>query len=581
MKKMLLTALVIFSNLVAQQADPLSVAKRISERIIKETSFAFEMVEQNPASDVQVIDFKYVPKNKNTKTGFAAAQINLKEEKELRFGISYSSPIKIWVNNSQVFQSKKNSKFSFKETAYSIFAFQDTLTIKLGKGVNNIVVGTFQLQKAVVYMREIAAPEQQLFSQFISFNQKAKKNTWPWCYFALPGYAGKSSGISYPSSSFMDSLFSNKLNATLNYSIPLPEVLKKLVIDSKNTFKKDSYADWNYPNGSLMMSILKLYNAANDKRCYDFVKQYCDFTVKNIPVFKKQYYENHDLHGSYYRIFRKCMLDDSGSPTLPFAEMKLNDHSKNYDALINEMTNYVTTGQARLEDGTLCRPEPEKWTIWADDLFMSVPLIVKYGVLNNQKKYFDDAAKQIINFNNYLFDEQAGLYKHAWFSKTKEKSKIFWGRANGWIIWAESEAMKYIPKNHPAYKKIEIIFKKHLEGILSYQDKSGMWHQILDDKTSFEESSCTAMFIIGLSNAIINGIIDNKYSSNVMNGWNALQKNISEDGIVKDICCGTGIGTNAEFYKTRDRYNNDPRGLGSVIYSAIEVDRLQKYLKNN
>jgi rhamnogalacturonyl hydrolase YesR len=582
MRKLLLTIILIASNLHAQKADPLTVAKRIADRVIKETLFELEEVDLKPASDLQVIDFSKVFKSKNDNAVYAVAKMNLKEGRKLRFGISYSSPVKIWLNNELVFENRRKPVFHFKETAYSIFTFQDTVSFQVNGGINNIVIGSKSGGKSVVYLRELTNPEQPVSAQFVPVNPEAKKYTWPWCYFTAIGKMNaRKSVIEYPGKLFIDSLLNNGAGNNPQCTIPEPEKVKRLVIDNKNTFKKDSYADWNYPNGSLMMSILGLYKASDEKRYFDFVDKYCGFTIANYGLVKKQYYKDHDLHGSYYRIFRKSMLDDSGSPSLPFVSLALEKADKKPLALLDEMVKYVSSGQARLADGTLCRPEPEKWTIWADDLFMSVPLIVRYGALHDQKKYFDDAARQIINFNKYLLDRNTNLYEHAWFSRTKKCSDYFWGRANGWVVWATAEALKYLPKDHPSRKQIEEIFTNHLKGIVSCQEKNGMWHQILDDKSTFEESSCTAMFIIGISNAIMSGILDKGYSVNVLNAWNALQRNISGEGIVKDICCGTGIGTTAEFYKTRERPENDPRGLGSVITAALEVDKLEKYLNGN
>jgi len=105
-----------------------------------------------------------------------------------------------------------------------------------------------------------------------------------------------------------------------------------------------------------------------------------------------------------------------------------------------------------------------------------------------------------------------------------------------------------------------------------------MWHQVLTDTSSFEETSCTAMFILAAARGITYGILEKKYASNVFKAWNSIQKNIDKDGIVKNICCGTGIGYDTDFYKNRKRYDNDPRGLGAVITAAVEVGKLEKYL---
>ncbi len=86
------------------------------------------------------------------------------------------------------------------------------------------------------------------------------------------------------------------------------------------------------------------------------------------------------------------------------------------------------------------------------------------------------------------------------------------------------------------------------------------------------------MFVLAAARGITSGIIDKKYAHKVFTAWNTLQKNIDKSGIVKNICCGTGIGYDTDFYKKRKRYDNDPRGLGAVITAAVEVSNLEKYL---
>lgn len=43
-------------------------------------------------------------------------------------------------------------------------------------------------------------------------------------------------------------------------------------------------------------------------------------------------------------------------------------------------------------------------TLWADDLYMSVPFLAGMGRMTGERKYFDDAVKQALNFNNYLYN---------------------------------------------------------------------------------------------------------------------------------------------------------------------------------
>lgn len=562
---------IITNNLYPQNLKSLQIIKPIADRIISETSFTLEDVQQKPAAFLQVIDFKKALDKETVDCAYAFSYIAVENKEKFKFGISYLQPLKIWINNKLIYKSSKSfNLLFFKEIAYSIFSFQDTFSICLKKGLNKIVIESYNAKHQIIYLRELTPPQQNPISKFLPICN-LNNYTWTWCF--LPIDSSKKQEI------LIDSIFSKIISKKYACNIPEPSIIKRLAISINNTFNKDSYADWNYANGILMLSLINFSKAIGDEYYLNFVKKYCDFIYKNLDLFKKQYYIDHDIRGSYYRIFRRGMLDDTGGPILPFVELKMMLMNSDYDTLINNMINYVFHEQTRLNDGTLCRPEPEEWTVWADDMFMSVPLLMRAGVLYKDKKYFDEATKQIINFNKYLFDSKIGLYKHGWFSRTNKKSKVYWGRANGWVIWATSEALKFLPKDHPAYKRVKKIFVTHLKGILKYQEESGMWHQILDDKSSFEETSCTAMFIVGLSHGIINGMIDKKYSANVFKAWHALQNKIDSTGIVKDICCGTGIGTSADFYKEREKFNNDPRGLGAVIKAGIEIVALEKYIQ--
>jgi rhamnogalacturonyl hydrolase YesR len=207
---------------------------------------------------------------------------------------------------------------------------------------------------------------------------------------------------------------------------------------------------------------------------------------------------------------------------------------------------------------------------------MSVPFLVRLGKLTGDSKYFDDAALQVINFDKYLFDEDAGLYKHGWFQQTNEKSIAYWGRANGWIVWGTSEALLNIPKEHKDYAKMVEIFNAHLSGIIKYQSTEGMWHQVLNKPESFKETSCTAMYIIGILRGVENGWLPEVYKDNAVLAWNELKSKIAADGTVKDICRGTGIGFDLDFYYNRTRFDNDPRGLGAVMTAASEIIKLEK-----
>lgn len=575
LKTLLFVLLLIFSGFSSEEdkRTPLQIARAIADRVINDTVFELKPVVQKPQLDIQAVDFSSMSGELKEGVLYALSTIDVKENAKLKFGLSFSSPSRIWINDKLVFENRSEAKFRFKEIAYGIFEFQDTIEVELIAGLNKILVKTLSGNNKI-YLREISEPEAPLKSGF-----KSPFNNLPGNWFYIGPFEGNRSNPMeevFPPENNFDTYYKWGSDY-LTWQIENQKLLLELVIKDNAVYKRESFAEWMYPTGTVLFGFQHLAKLSGEKKYSVYVEQVADFTYANCGLFKKQYFEMDGFRSSNHRLFRMGMLDDASAPALPYIQLMLDKPDPKHETVIKPVLDYVSKGQSRLNDGTLCRPEPREMTVWADDLFMSVPYLLRASKLYNNPDYLNDAAVQIINFNKYLFDKEKKLYKHAWFDFANEKSVAFWGRANGWIIWASSDALMNIPGNHKDFNKIKKIFKEHISGLIKHQDQSGMWHQVLDRNDSFEETSCTAMFIIGLARGIKNGWVSKSYEKNLLLAWNALKKNITSDGVVKDITRGTGIGNDLDFYFNRERFDNDPRGLGAVITAAVEMEI---YLRN-
>jgi unsaturated rhamnogalacturonyl hydrolase len=555
------------------------VAQSVVEKIIRETVFKFNEVMQKPVLNLQILDYKNQYDYNDKGVYYSTSQLSVMNDTTLVFGFDYTGAIKIFVNGKHVYEGVSNNQVKLKEIAYNMFVWNEFISIELLKGGNSILVKMVPVnKKPVFFMREVAenaeVPLTASFSSDGIENNDAEAD-WESVGVFAPGISITESlaKIYPPENEIIDEYLFQK--NTYKWTLPKANILKELIIPETNSYKRESYIEWHYANGTTLMGMLAVADALNDETYSEFVSKVCSTNVDNKEMLQKQFDEYYAIRGTNNRMYRKIMLDDTGAPVLPYLQAYLNTKNEMLKPLIYEMADYVMNHQVRLEDRTFCRPEPIAMTIWADDLFMSVPFLVRMGKLTNDTKYYNDAAQQIINFNNYLFDDNVGLYKHAWFGPTNKKSEVYWGRANGWIVWATSEALMYLPKEHSAYAKIQSIYRKHIEGLVKYQDESGMWHQVLDKPESFKETSCTAMYILGIVRGVKNGWLDNKYIENALNAWNELKTKIDSDGTVKDICRGTGIGYDDEFYFNRKRFDNDPRGLGAVLTAATEIMKIE------
>lgn len=330
------------------------------------------------------------------------------------------------------------------------------------------------------------------------------------------------------------------------------------------------YNQWEYWNGVLNIGMLQVGELLNDPKFINYSKRNFSFIFENINYFEKQY-QDRVKGASLYQYFRMNKLDDCGAMAASLADVYQMEAKAEYLAYLQKAGDYILNTQERLEDGTLCRPTPRKMTIWADDLYMSVPFLARMSKITGNQQYVDFAIKQVENFAKYLNDPYSGMYFHCWFSDVQMNGVAHWGRCNGWIMVATTELLNNLPANHPKRSELINLLLRQIVGISRYQDKSGLWHQVLDKPDSYLESSCTAMFVYSIARAVNLGWIDKSYLSIAKNGWTGLLTKIQPDGQVQDICIGTGISNDIRFYYDRPVKLNDIHGLGAVLLAGVEI----------
>jgi unsaturated rhamnogalacturonyl hydrolase len=575
MKKIngLIASAMIFSASMANAADStnhiqkeaIEISGRVAQKLIRDTRFDFKMVPQKEELGMQVIDFSNMVKN--GQVAYAVRQAKVNADTTLHIAVSGAGRITIWLNKKQVFQSNTKQLIVPKETAYNRFLFSNGFDAKFEKGNNELIIRyEASTQRPVVFIR----PQLSNGDLNTAVNFTA---TLPFTSWYLLGTFEKNDTALLTGKSIQP--YYNYKGKKYTWEKPVQRLLPELLIDSTITYQRDAYAEWHYANGSTVWSVMNLANATGDQKYLDFVKRYTGFTIQHSNYFQKQYDSLFAFHGSFHRLFRLTMLDDAGAAVLPFIELYLKTKDSSLQQIITPVSDYIMNKQVRLPDGTFCRPEPTEFTIWADDLFMSAPFLLRMAKITGQEKYREEAVKQMLNFRKYLYDPQTGLYKHGWFSTTGQRSAVAWARANGWLAWATAEVLSSLPQSHPSYPTILKALQQQLETLVQYQAKSGMWHQVLNNAASYEETSCTAIFTGVLARAVREGWIDQKYKTNALSGWKALTTKIEKDGTVHGICRGTEIGVDEQYYFTRPRFDQDPRGLGAVITAGIEISKLK------
>jgi rhamnogalacturonyl hydrolase YesR len=235
----------------------------------------------------------------------------------------------------------------------------------------------------------------------------------------------------------------------------------------------------------------------------------------------------------------------------------------------------VVNKEYRFTDGTLGRMRPQKNTLWLDDMYMGVPTIAQMGKLTSDKKYFDDAVKQVRQYTERMFNKEKGVYMHGWVEGMETHPEFRWARANGWALLAMCELLDVLPENHEGRSFVLNQFKAHVKGLAGYQSGSGFWHQLLDREDSYLETSATAIYAYCIAHACNKGWLQAVTYAPMANlAWNAVATKVNDKGQVEGTCVGTGMAFDPAFYYHRPVNVFAAHGYGPVIMAGAEIYKL-------
>ena len=362
-------------------------------------------------------------------------------------------------------------------------------------------------------------------------------------------------------------------------------------LDAPDTFvrpynENTLFGRWNYPLGVTMYGLLHTAIAIGSEDIKNYIKdhvQLCIDTLEYALWDKEQYGGATSIHNLLTSI---DSLDDCGS----FASMMLEVNKylglRDVKKVADYVGDYIYNHQSRLEDGTFFRKEMmhhfHNMTMWADDLYMSVPFLVRYSQFTGDQKYLDDAANQFFGFKKRLFMPEEKIMSHVYDFKYDSKTNVPWGRGNGWVVFSMTELLEVLPEDHPKRNDLIEFLNTLCEGYLALQDDEGMWHQVLNDHESYPETYCTSMFIYAFSRGIRFGWLKNpeKYVKAIYKAWKGISKtSVDSNGNVYGVCRGSEFSFIADYYKYELGWNlNDTHGTGIVMLAGIEVIRLNKFL---
>jgi unsaturated rhamnogalacturonyl hydrolase len=330
-----------------------------------------------------------------------------------------------------------------------------------------------------------------------------------------------------------------------------------------------------YEVGVIHTGMLHAAEATGDRRFADFTARRLEFIAIALPYFRAQAQAFGAGQNSFHTIFAPAALDDCGALAAAMIQARRAGIGPNLEPVITNWCDFIAHGQFRLADGTLARHRPQPVSVWADDLYMSVPALAQMGSLSGRAEWWNDAVLNARQISARLFRPSVGLYAHGWHENNPTAPDVFWGRANGWAMLALEALLDELPADHPGRAEVLALLQAQLRGVASLQSGVGLWHQVLDRNDSYLESSCSAMFVYGLAHAINRGWISPvTYGPIALEGWKAVAKQINAKGQVENTCVGTTLGSDMVFYYHRPVSVYAMHSYGAVLLAGSETIRL-------
>lgn len=189
---------------------------------------------------------------------------------------------------------------------------------------------------------------------------------------------------------------------------------------------------------------------------------------------------------------------------------------------------------------------------------------------SGDEKYLNEAMQLVRYLREHNCDPQDHLPWHFTIHGQSRGSK--WGRGAAHILWGLDLMLRFFPEM-PADCRQEILdWVDYLgEGLLACQRPDGLWHNILDQKASAPETSCTMCFLAVYSRLLNQGWLPvPKYRNMLRMAGKAMLRMCYRGGFAEN-CSGTGFALSQDYYIRRP---HNFRMSGQLALALVEADRL-------
>ncbi len=223
-------------------------------------------------------------------------------------------------------------------------------------------------------------------------------------------------------------------------------------------------------------------------------------------------------------------LSDAASPgeAVLWAARKTGDQT--LKSAVDRLLNYLLHNAPRSPEGIIYHFSniPQ---IWSDIMYMLPPFLAAAGLHR-------EAFRQIEGARGVLWDEKKKLLSHMWdCEKNVFVRKDCWGVGNGWSAAGITRVIRSLPDSMKMEKERLVGYVIGiLDGCLVHQRPDGLFHNIVDDPTTFVETNLAQMLAYTIYRGVKAAWIDPGYLKYANAMREAALGKVDALGLVQGVC---------------------------------------------
>jgi rhamnogalacturonyl hydrolase YesR len=201
-----------------------------------------------------------------------------------------------------------------------------------------------------------------------------------------------------------------------------------------------------------------------------------------------------------------------------------------FKAAADRMLEFLLYKAPRTRKGLIFHNHVEN-RIWVDSFYMAPPFLAVAG-------HPGEAVRQVEGYRETLRSPEKGAFFHIWDEdRQRFERKLLWGVGNGWAAAGMTRVIRALPEAMGADKeRIAGHVRELLDACLRFQRDDGLFHDVLDDPSTFVETNAAQMLAYAIYRGVKGGWVPSSYASRADRMRTAAHAKVDRYGLVQGVC---------------------------------------------